>query len=77
MQFTDSFGLKWGGGFMGLALLTMSISALAVAISVYASAPVCVKKFKPPKGTPRQQLPPEVRKLIENVDELERIAKSL
>ncbi|MEH4639111.1 hypothetical protein [Enterobacter hormaechei] len=62
---------------MGLELLTMSISALAVAISVYAAAPVCVKKFKPPKRTPRDQLPPEVRKLIENVDELERIAKSL
>lgn len=67
------------GGFMGLDLLTMSISALAlaVAISVYASAPVCVKKFKPPKRTPREQLPPEVRKLIENVDELERRVKDL
>lgn len=65
------------GGFMGLELLTMSISALAVAISVYTAAPVCVKKFKPPKRTPRDQLLPEVRKLIENVDELERIAKSL
>lgn len=28
------------GGFMGLDLLTMSISALAVAISVYAAVPV-------------------------------------
>ncbi|EGI6723093.1 hypothetical protein IGX55_002598 [Escherichia coli] len=62
---------------MDIDLITMSISALAVAISVYAAAPVCVKKFKPPKRTPREQLPPEVRKLIENVDELERIAKSL
>ncbi|AVJ78531.1 hypothetical protein CSC02_0069 [Enterobacter hormaechei subsp. hoffmannii] len=65
------------GGIMDIDLITMSISALAVAISVYAAAPVCVKKFKPPKRTPREQLPPEVRKLIENVDELERIAKSL
>ncbi|MCK7414157.1 hypothetical protein L8P13_02570 [Enterobacter cloacae] len=62
---------------MDIGPITMSISTLAVAISVYAAAPVCVKKFKPPKRTPRDQLPPEVRKLIENVDELERIAKSL
>ncbi|HDR2276431.1 TPA: hypothetical protein QCH54_000404 [Enterobacter ludwigii] len=62
---------------MDIDLLTMSISALAVAISVYAAAPVRVKKFNPPERTPRDQLPPEVRKIIENVDELERIAKSL
>ncbi|MBO2915406.1 hypothetical protein [Enterobacter sichuanensis] len=62
---------------MDIELLTMSISALAVALSVYAAAPVRVKKFKPPERTPREQLPPEVRKLIENVDELERIAKGL
>jgi hypothetical protein len=62
---------------MDIDLLTMSISALAVAISVYAAVPVREKKFTPSKHTPRDQLPPEVRKLIENVDELERIAKSL
>ena len=62
---------------MGLNLLTTSISVLAVAISVYAVAPVRMKKFNPPERKHRDQLPPEVRKLIENVDELERIAKSL
>lgn len=62
---------------MDIDSLTMSISVLAVAISVYAAVPVTEKKFKQIKRTPRDQLPPEVRKLIENVDELERIAKSL
>lgn len=62
---------------LDIELLKMSISAIAVAISVYAAAQVREKKFKPPKRTPPDQLPPEVRKLIENVDELERIAKSL
>ncbi|EPQ1034079.1 Uncharacterised protein [Enterobacter hormaechei] len=62
---------------MDIELLTMSISVLAVAISVCAAAPVRVKIFKPPKRTPREQLPPEVRKLIENVDELERRVKDL
>lgn len=62
---------------MDIDLLTMSISALAVAISVYAAAPVRVKKFKPPERTPREQLPPEVRKLIKNVDELEGRVKLL
>ncbi len=65
------------GAFMGLDLFTMSISALAVAISVYAAVPVPQRKSNQIKRTPRDQLPPEVRKLIENVDELERIAKSL
>lgn len=62
---------------MDIDLLTMSISALAVAISVYATAPVREKNFTHTERKPRNQLPPEVRKLIENVDELERIAKSL
>ena len=62
---------------MGLDLFTMSISALAVAISVYAAVPVPQRKSHQIKRTPRDPLPPEVRKLIENVDELERIAKSL
>ncbi|EMP7248474.1 TPA: hypothetical protein ACVFFV_001683 [Enterobacter cloacae] len=62
---------------MDIDLLTMSISVLAVAISVYAAAPVRMKKFNPPERKPLNQLPPEVRKLIENVDELERITKSL
>ncbi len=62
---------------MDIDLLTMSISALAVAISVYAAVPVREKQFTSSKHTPRDQLPPEVRKLIENVDELERIAKSI
>ncbi|MGP8953502.1 hypothetical protein ACT024_10185 [Enterobacter mori] len=62
---------------MDIDLLTMSISALAAAISACAVAPVRVKKFKPSERTPREQLPPEVRKLIDNVDELKRIAKSL
>lgn len=62
---------------MDIDSLTMSISALAVAISVYATAPVREKKSTPSMCTPREQLSPEVRKLIENVDELERIAKSL
>ncbi|MET5770442.1 hypothetical protein [Enterobacter cloacae] len=56
---------------MDIDLLTMSISVLAVAISVYAAAPVRMKKFNPPERKPLNQLPPEVRKLIENVDELE------
>ncbi|MES3373011.1 hypothetical protein [Enterobacter hormaechei] len=62
---------------MDIDSLTMSISVLAVAISVYAAAPVPEKKPKQIKRTPPDQLLPEVRKLIENVDELERIAKSL
>lgn len=62
---------------MDIDSLTMSISALAVAISVYAAVPVRMKKFNPPERTPRDQLPPEVRKLIENVDELERRVKLL
>lgn len=62
---------------MDIDLLTMSISALAVAITIYATVPVREKKSTPPVRTPRDKLPPEVRKLIENVDELERIAKSL
>lgn len=60
---------------MDIDLLTMSISALAVAISVYAAVPVPQQKSKQIKLTPPDQLPPEVRKLIENGDELERIAK--
>ena len=62
---------------MDIDSLTMSISVLAVAISVYAAAPVPEGKSKQIKRTPPDQLPPEVRKLIENVDELERIAISL
>lgn len=62
---------------MDIDLITMSISALAVAISVYAAVPVTEQKSKQIKRTPPDQLSPEVRKLIENVDELERIAKSL
>jgi len=62
---------------MDIDLLTMSISALAVAISVYAAAPMREKKFTPSDRTPRHQLSPEVRKLIENVDELERRVKNL
>lgn len=62
---------------MDTDLLTMSISVLAVAISVYAAVPVPEKKSKQIKHTPRDQLPPEVRKLIENVDELERRVKLL
>ncbi|MGK4351049.1 hypothetical protein ACSMFN_12280 [Enterobacter sichuanensis] len=62
---------------MDIDLLTMSISVLAVAISVFAAVPVSEQKSKQIKRTHLDQLPPEVRKLIENVDELERIAKSL
>ena len=62
---------------MDIDLITMSISALAVAISVYVAVPVPEKKSKQIKRTPPDQLPPDVRKLIENVDELERITKSL
>jgi len=62
---------------MDIDLLTISISVLAVVISVYAAAPVRMKKFNPSERTPRDQLPPEVRKLIENVDELERRVKLL
>ncbi|HGG9051621.1 TPA: hypothetical protein ACJJ1D_002144 [Enterobacter hormaechei subsp. xiangfangensis] len=62
---------------MDIDSLTMSISVLAVAISVYAAAPVPEKKSKQIKRTPPDKLPPEVRKLIKNVDELERIVKSL
>ena len=62
---------------MDIDSLTMSILVLAVAISIYAAAPVPEKKSKQIKRTPPDQLPREVRKLIENVDELERIAKSL
>jgi len=62
---------------MDIDLLTMSISALAVAISVCAAVPVPQQKSKQIKRTPPDQLPPEVRKLIENVDELERRVKLL
>lgn len=62
---------------MDIDSLTMSISVLVVAISVYAAAPVPEKKSKQIKRTPPDQLPPEVRKLIENVDELERRVKLL
>lgn len=62
---------------MDIDLLTMSISALAVAISVYAAVPLPEQKPKQIKRTPLDQLPPEVRKLIENVDELERRVKDL
>lgn len=62
---------------MDIDLITMSISALAVAISVYAAVPVPEQKSRQIKRTPRDQLPPEMRKLIDNGDELERIAKSL
>ncbi|HDS4250674.1 TPA: hypothetical protein QH591_000808 [Enterobacter hormaechei subsp. steigerwaltii] len=57
---------------MDIDLITMSISALAVANSVYAAVPVPEQKSKQIKHTPRDQLPPEMRKLIENGDELER-----
>lgn len=60
---------------MDIDLLTMSISALAVAISMYAAVPVPEQKYKQIKHTPRDQLQPEVRKLIENVDELGRRVK--
>ena len=60
---------------MDIDSLTMSISVLAVDISVYAAAPVPEKKSKQIKRTHPDQLPPEVRKLIENVDKLEQIAK--
>jgi len=62
---------------MDIDLLIMSISALAVAISVCAAVPVRDKKFTPSERTPRAQLSPEVRKLIENVDEPERRVKDL
>jgi len=62
---------------MDIDLLTMSISALAVAISVYAAAPVPEQKSRQIKRTPRDQLPPEMRKLIDNGDELERRVKLL
>ncbi|WP_320732585.1 hypothetical protein [Enterobacter roggenkampii] len=62
---------------MDIDLITMSISALAVAISVYAAVPVPEQKSKQIKHTPRDQLPPEMRKLIENGDELERRVKLL
>lgn len=56
---------------MDIELLTMSISVLAVAISVYGAVPVPDQKSKQINHTPRGQLPSEVRKLIDNVDELE------
>ncbi|HCL6099512.1 TPA: hypothetical protein N2O51_000701 [Enterobacter cloacae] len=56
---------------MDIDLITMSISALAVAISVYAAVPVPEQKSRQIKRTPRDQLPPEMRKLIDNGDELE------
>ena len=62
---------------MDIELLTMSISVLAVAISVYAAVPVREKNFTQTERKARVQLPPEVRKLIENVDELERRVKLL
>ncbi|MBW4232407.1 hypothetical protein JW317_24825 [Enterobacter cloacae subsp. cloacae] len=62
---------------MDIDLITMSISVLAVAISVYVAVPVPEQKSRQIKRTPRDQLPPEMRKLIDNGDELERIAKSL
>ncbi|HGF6043994.1 hypothetical protein [Enterobacter hormaechei] len=62
---------------MDIELLPMSISALAVAISVYAAVSLPEQNFKQIKHTPRDQLPPGVRKLIENVDELERRVKLL
>ncbi|EMG7879208.1 hypothetical protein V5M88_001550 [Enterobacter hormaechei] len=62
---------------MDIDSLTMSISVLAVAISVYAAVPVHEQKPKQIKRTPPDQLQPEVRKLIENVDELERRVKNL
>ncbi|HDC4615942.1 TPA: hypothetical protein O8U41_003817 [Enterobacter cloacae] len=62
---------------MDIDLITMSISALAVAISVYAAVPVPEQKSRQIKRTPRDQLPPEMRKLIDNGDELERRVKLL
>ncbi|MCE1415029.1 hypothetical protein LWU32_13510 [Enterobacter hormaechei] len=62
---------------MDIDSLTMSISVLAVAISVYVAVLVPEKNSKQIKFTPRDQLPPEVRKLIENVDDLERRVKLL
>ncbi|MFV8216934.1 hypothetical protein ACNQ0T_00520 [Enterobacter cloacae complex sp.6700776] len=62
---------------MDIDSLTMSISVLAVAISVYVAVLVPEKNSKQIEFTPRDQLPPEVRKLIENVDELERRVKLL
>lgn len=62
---------------MDIYLLTISVSVLAMAISVYAAVPVGEKQSRPIKRKPREQLPAEVLKLIENVDELDRIAKSL
>jgi len=62
---------------MDIDLITMPISALAVAISVYAAVPLTEQKPKQIKRTPTDQLPPEVRKLIENVDELELRVKDL
>ncbi|WP_032986259.1 hypothetical protein [Cronobacter malonaticus] len=62
---------------MDIDSLTMSISALAVAISLYAAVPIREKNFTPSERTPRDKLPPELRKLIENVDELERRVKNL
>ncbi|HDC4513492.1 TPA: hypothetical protein O8T91_002189 [Enterobacter cloacae] len=62
---------------MDIDLITMSISALAVAISVYAAVPVPEQKSRQIKRTPRDQLPPEMRKLIDNGDELERRIKLL
>lgn len=62
---------------MDIDSLTMSISVLAVAISVYVAVPAPEKNSKQIKFTPRDQLPLEVRKLIENVDDLERRVKLL
>ncbi|MCE1386709.1 hypothetical protein LWU56_02455 [Enterobacter hormaechei] len=62
---------------MDIDIITMSISALAVAISVYAAVPVPEQKSRQIKHTPSDQFPLGVRKLIENVDELERRVKLL
>ncbi|WP_314421820.1 hypothetical protein [Pseudescherichia vulneris] len=62
---------------MDIDLLTMSISSLAVAISVYAAVPVREKNFTLSERKPGDQLSPDVQKLIENVDELERRVKNL
>lgn len=62
---------------MDIDLLTMSISALAVAISMYAAVPVREKNLTQTERKASEQLPPEVRKLIENVDELERRVNDL
>lgn len=57
---------------MDIDLLTMSISVLAVAISVYAAVPYSEKRYTPIQRKPRYQLSPELQKLIGNVREMER-----